>query len=123
MSDTLRVMLKLWKIKNMDWLGYENEERYSYHHIKKKSDGGKTTLENGAILHQSSHEYLHKIEYYDIEKYLILNTILKEINKQREQPSIEQLRLIKEVLLEFQNEYDGKLSSRNKLIIKQEYKL
>lgn len=123
MSDTLKIMLRLWKVETMDWLGYDNLERYSYHHIKKKSDGGKTTIENGAILHQSSHQYLHTIEFYDLERYIFLNNILKAINKQRNMPSIEQLKEIKLVLLGFQNEFESKLSSRNKLIIKNEYKL
>jgi len=123
MNDTLKVMLKIWKVKRMDWLGYENDERYSYHHIKKKSDGGKTTIENGAILHQSSHEYLHTIEFYDPERYIFLNTILKAINEQRSMPSIEQLKEIKQILLSFQNEYESRLSSRNKPIIKKEYKI
>ena len=123
MSDTLKIMLRLWKVETMDWLGYDNLERYSYHHIKKKSDGGKTTIENGAILHQSSHQYLHTIEFYDLERYIFLNNILKVINKQRSMPSIEQLKEIKLVLLGFQNEFESKLTSRNKLIIKNEYKL
>ena len=123
MSDTLKIMLRLWKVETMDWLGYDNLERYSYHHIKKKSDGGKTTIENGAILHQSSHQYLHTIEFYDLERYIFLNNILKAINKQRSMPSIEQLKEIKLVLLGFQNEFENKLTSRNKLIIKNEYKL
>lgn len=121
MSDTLKFMLRMYKMGSMDWLGYDNDERYSFHHIQKRCDGGKTIISNGAPLHISSHSYLHTIEHYDLEKYIYLNTILKAINDQKCMPSIEQLKQIKLVLLGFQNEYEGKLSSRNKLIIKKEY--
>lgn len=123
MNDTLKTMIRLWKVKDTDWLGYENQERYSYHHLKKKSDGGKTTIENGAILHQSSHQYLHTIEFYELDRYIFLNTILRQINEQRSMPSIEQLKEIKLALMGFQNEFDGKLNARGKLIIKKEYLL
>lgn len=123
MNDTLKVMIKLWKVDKVDWMGYESDERYSYHHLHKKSDGGKTTLENGAVLHQSTHSYLHTIEHYDYDKYIQLNTILKVINKQRTMPTIEQLKEIQSVLKEFQNEYDGKVTSREKPIIKKEYRI
>lgn len=121
MNNTLKAMINIWQIGTMDWLGYDNLERYSYHHIKKKCNGGKQTIENGAVLHQNSHQYLHTIENYDLDKYIFLNTILKAINDQKCMPSIEQLKQIKLVLLSFQNEYEGKLSSRDKPIIKKEY--
>jgi hypothetical protein len=123
MSDILRVMVKIWDMNTTDWLGYDNLERYSFHHLKKKCDGGEKIISNGAVLHQNSHSYLHTIEYYDLDKYLFLNGILRQINEQKYQPSIEQLKQIKLVLKEFQNEYDGKVSSRDKPIIKREYRL
>ena len=123
MSDILRVMIKIWDMNTMDWLGYDNLERYSFHHLKKKCDGGKRIISNGGVLHQSSHSYLHTIEYYDYDKYLYLNMILRHINEQKYMPTIEQLKQIKYVLKEFQNEYEGKNSSREKPIIKKEYRI
>lgn len=123
MSDVLKLMILKWNMNTMDWLGYDNYERYSFHHLKKKCDGGEKIITNGAVLHQSSHSYLHTIEYYDLERYIFLNTILKTINEQKCMPSIEQLKEIKLVLLGFQNEYESKLSSRDKPIIKKEYRL
>lgn len=121
MSNILIVMYQIWKMENIDWLGYESEERFSFHHINKKCNGGKKVINNGAILHLSSHSYLHTIEYYDLDKYIYLNKILKDINNQRYMPTREQLEQIKYVLIEFQNEYQGKVSSRDKPIIKKEY--
>ena len=123
MSDILKVMIKIWDMTTIDWLGYDNQERYSFHHLKKKCDGGKKIISNGAVLHQSSHSYLHTIEYYDLDKYIFLNTILRAINEQKTMPSIEQLKQVKLVLKEFQNEYENKNSSRDKPIIKKEYRI
>lgn len=123
MSDILKFMIYLWDMNTMDWLGYNNLERYSFHHLTKRSDGGKKIISNGAVLHQSSHSYLHTIEYYDLDRYIYLNTILKAINEQKQMPSIEQLEQIKLVLLGFQNEYEDKVSSRDKPIIKKEYRI
>lgn len=121
MNSTLRLMIKSWNMSTMDWLGYDNLEKYSFHHIKKKCNGGKQIITNGAVLHISSHSYLHTIENYDLDRYIFLNTILKAVNEQNTMPSIEQLEQIKLVLKAFQNEYEGKLSSRDKPIIKKEY--
>ena len=123
MSNMLKIMISIWNMSDMDWLGYINEENYSFHHIIKKSDGGSDDISNGAVLHLNSHAYLHTIEHYDPDKYIFLNSILKAVNEQMSMPSIEQLKQIKLVLQEFQNEYEGKLSSRGKEIIKKEYRL
>ena len=123
MNNVLKMMIKLWKMGTMDWLGYDNLEKYSFHHIKKKCDGGKQIISNGAVLHQNSHSYLHTIEHYDLDKYIFLNTILKAVNEQNTMSSIEQLKQIKLILQEFQNEYESKLSSRGKEIIKKEYRI
>lgn len=121
MSDILKTMLRIWDMNTMDWLGYDNFERYSFHHLIKKSDGGKKVISNGAVLHVSSHSYLHTIEYYDLDKYIFLNKILKQVNEQKYFSTKEQLEQIRYVLLEFQNEYKDKKSSREKEIIKKEY--
>lgn len=121
MGDLLKLMLNIWEMNTTDWLGYTNEEKYSFHHIIKKSQGGKKIIENGAPLHQSSHQYLHTIENYDLDKYIFLNKILKDVNNQRYMTTKEQLEQIRFVLLEFQNEYKDKTSSRDKPIIKKEY--
>lgn len=121
MSDILKVMIKIWDMNTMDWLGYDNLERYSFHHLVKKCDGGQKIISNGAVLHQSSHSYLHTIEYYDLDKYIFLNNILKKVNEQKMITTKEQLEQIRYVLKEFQNEYEGKKSSREKDIIKKEY--
>lgn len=116
-------MIKIWDMNSVDWLGYDNLERYSFHHLQKKCNGGKQEISNGSVLHLSSHSYLHTIEYYDLDKYLFLNKILKDVNNQKYMTTKEQLQQIRYVLLEFQREYENKTSSRDKPIIKKEYRL
>ena len=122
MDNILKTLINIYNMNEIDWLGYKLQDRYSYHHIIKKCDGGKRTLDNGAVLFQTSHSYLHTIENYDIEKYILLNKILKDINTQRYMSTEEQLRQINFILSQFENEYEGYISSRDKKIIKDEYK-
>lgn len=122
MDNILKTLINIYNMNEIDWLGYKLQDRYSYHHIIKKCDGGKRTLDNGAVLFQTSHSYLHTIENYDIEKYIFLNKILKDINTQRYMSTEEQLRQINYILSQFENEYEDYISSRDKKIIKDEYK-
>ena len=119
----MSLMIKIWNMNTMDWLGYDNDEKYSFHNIKKRCEGGEKIISNGALIHTSSHSYVHTIEHYDLDKYIFINKILKEINNQKYMPTKEQLLQIRMVLLEFQNEYEGKVSSRDKPIIKKEYRI
>lgn len=122
MDNILKTLINIYNMNEIDWLGYKLQDRYSYHHIIKKCDGGNRTLDNGAVLFQTSHSYLHTIENYDIEKYILLNKILKDINMQRYMSTEEQLRQINFILSQFEDEYEDYISSRNKKIIKDEYK-
>lgn len=122
MDNILKTLINIYNMNEIDWLGYKLQDRYSYHHIIKKCDGGQRTFNNGAVLFQTSHSYLHTIENYDIEKYILLNKILKDINTQRYMSTEEQLRQINFILSQFEDEYEDYISSRNKKIIKDEYK-
>ena len=78
----------------IDWMGYPitNENKPSYHHIKKveelKRDNydSKATVENGAILGKRSHEILHHLEYEDYELYECWNYLFRVINDMRTYP-------------------------------------
>ena len=68
MREILRLMINLYNIHKIDWMGYKvcKENPYTYHHLKKKCHGGKETIENGAALTKIAHEYLHIVESRDI---------------------------------------------------------
>lgn len=122
MDSILSSLINIYNMTDTDWMGYKLQERFSYHHILKRCHKGERTIDNGAVLYLSSHSYLHTIEYYDLDKYIYINRILKEINTQRYMPTKEQLQLINYILEEFEKEHDGEISTRGKLLIKEEYK-
>lgn len=122
MDATLKTLINIYNMNDIDWMGYKLQERFSYHHIIKRCHGGERTFNNGAVLYISSHSYLHTIEYYDLDKYLFINNILKDINNQRTMPTTEQLKQIDYILREFEKEHDGETSTRGKILIKEEYK-
>ena len=124
MKGITREMIRIYKPKGIDWMGYDiNSIRdLTYHHIQKKEHGGPFTFDNGALLRgDTSHEYLHIIEYNDLDMYLYINNILKQINDQRARPTKQQLLAIRDVLLQFEREHDTETNSKGKLLIKQQY--
>ena len=122
MDNTLKTLINIYNMQDMDWMGYKLQDRYSFHHLIKRCHGGERKIENGAVLYQSSHSYLHTIEYYDLGKYLMINNILKDINNQRYMPTMEQLIEIEYVLRQFESEHEDYISTRGKELIKEEYK-
>ena len=54
-------------------------KQLTYHHIKMKKDGGKATLENGALLSAENHAWFHQQSLQDQNH---MNTIFQEYKKQ-----------------------------------------
>lgn len=125
MKEITKLMMNEWKMQSMDWMGYtlEKGEYFSYHHLRvPKREGGSADVYNGAILIQSAgHDYLHTIERCDREMFEYITQILIEINEQRYMPTKEQLIRIRDALQTFENEWQGKRTSKGKLIVKQRY--
>ena len=71
-------------IDKKDWLGFKVTKKnpYTYHHIKKRCEGGLRTLENGAPLTKDGQKYIHGFEITNPEKFKQLNAELLEKNKQ-----------------------------------------
>lgn len=116
-------MLEIYKpISNLDWLNYHLvKKNVTFHHIKKKEHGGKLEVSNGALLMPMAHEYLHVIEYKDIEAYILINKIFQMINEQRHEATQGQRQMIEYILREFEQLYKDKYTSKGKPIIKKEY--
>jgi len=123
MNSIKKEMLKIYKpISGLDWLNYRLVKKdLTYHHILKKSDGGKETIENGALLMPISHRYLHLIECKDIETYNAINKLFSYINMQRHEPTIQQRVYIDYLLSEFERVHKWDKGSKGKLIIKRKY--
>lgn len=117
-------MLKIYDVRPYDFMGYKmtKQNPYTYHHIIKKCDGGKETIDNGAILTEIAHEYLHIIEYKDNNTYIALSKILQIINNQQKAPTLEQYEIINALLELFEKEHSLDLNSKGKTLIREKYK-
>lgn len=123
MSKITKEMLKIYKpYSNMDWLNYKLVKAdVSFHHIKKKCDGGTKDISNGALIMPPGHQYLHLIECKDIDTYIAINKIFKYVNQQGHEPTTEQREIIEYLLKEFESEHKWDKGSKGKLLIKRKY--
>ena len=51
------------------------ENNLTYHHLKHRSEGGKSTLENGAVIGELPHRYIHSLSRQEEE---IINNMFRE---------------------------------------------
>lgn len=116
-------MLKIYKpISNLDWMNYKLVKKdITYHHIVKKEHGGLKTIDNGALLMPSGHEYLHLIEFKDIDTYIAINKIFRFINDQRFEATREQREIIEYLLQKFEEKHIEDKTSKGKKLIKYKY--
>lgn len=68
-----------------------------------------------------SHQYLHLIEYKDIETYIAINKIFKYINQQMYEPTLEQREIIEYLLQEFEVIHKNDKNSKGKTLIQRKY--
>ena len=130
MKEITRQMIKIYNIKDFDFMGYDikRKESLSFHHLivakrncHKERLGNGYYIWNGAILVQdTSHNYLHLIEHYDYEIFYRITSEMIDQNI-KGKLDIENLRQIKDLLLYFEQEYEHEKSKKNKLLIKRDY--
>lgn len=60
-------------------------KQLTYHHIKMKKDGGRATLENGALLSAENHAWFHK---QSEQSQAEMNEIFQEYKKQSQECSV-----------------------------------
>lgn len=102
MREPLITMLQIYKPLEIgkDWLNYKivRVQDLTYHHIKEKRNGGKRTLENGAILIKRSHDYLNYLDYCHHRYYRDLNDMFKWLNMTMKPPTDEYYDEIEHIL-------------------------
>lgn len=123
MKEIKKEMLHIYKpYSDLDWLNYKLVRKdVTLHHIQKKEDGGRLILPNLALIMPVGHQYLHLIEYKDIETYITINKILKIINNQKAEPTQDQRAIIEYLLQDFEYKHRKDRNSKGKLLIKREY--
>lgn len=124
MKTITRELIYLYRPRHIDWMGYElrSINDLTYHHIQKKSDGGHLTLDNGALLRgDTAHEYLHIIENKDLDMYVYINNLLKNVNTQGYAPTKRQLLAVRAILEQFEREHCSDKTSKGKPLIRTKY--
>lgn len=112
MKHTKIAMINIYKTYEYDWMNFLINNDLTYHHIKKEEDGGLYTIENGALLTDRAHAYLHRIERVDYEIYKEINKVFKQINIQRDEPNDSQKLKIQLLLLKYELKNADKLIKR-----------
>ncbi len=113
MREITRDMIKIFNIKKLgyDFMGYtfKRPEDLSFHHLvvphkdcRDQGLGDGFLFWNGAILNQkTSHDYLHTIERIEREYFLRITKYMIEMNT-NQVIDIDNLKRIRELLLEFE---------------------
>lgn len=123
MKEIAIEMLKIYKpVSNLDWMNYRLVKNdITVHHIIKREHGGKLEIDNLAILITTSHQYLHIIEYRDIETYNAINKLFRYINQQRREPTEEQRQIIEYLLQGFEEKHKDDINAKGKKMIKKSF--
>lgn len=132
MDAITKEMVRIYKLKKigLDFMGYkiDKDKNLSYHHLLIPSrNGGKRTIENGAILMQgqhrgesNSHDYLHLIERIDPEIFCFITSEMLDQNI-KGRLDIENLKRIRDLLQYFEREHINDRGNKGKLLIKPQY--
>lgn len=123
MNKVTQEMLKIYKpLSHLDWMNYKIVRRdVTFHHIIKRENGGTRTINNGALLMPISHQYLHLIEWRDMETYIALNKLFKYINEQRSEPTRGQREIVEYLLQEFERVHRWDKNSKGKILLQRKY--
>lgn len=131
MKQVTKLMIEKYALKKLkyDFMGYtfERTNELSFHHlIIPKKDCQKIEHNgfvewNGSVLCQiSSHEYLHRIGCYDMDRFLAIRDEMIDENL-KGHLDLKNIKRIHDILESFEREYLGKKTKNGNEIIKEEY--
>ena len=131
MKQVTKLMIEKYALKKLkyDFMGYtfERTNELSFHHlIIPKKDCQKIEHNgfvewNGSILCQiSSHEYVHRIGCYDMDRFLAIRDEMIDENL-KGYLDLKNIKAIHDILESFEKEYLGVKTKNGNEIIKEEY--
>lgn len=102
MYKTLILMEYIFNPDGFDWLNIElkKDNKYTYHHIVERKNGGDNSVENGAILTEISHRFLHALEMFCPMAYNDLQNVFSKISVSNMPPTCEIMKEIDLILYE-----------------------
>lgn len=82
------------------WMGYTvcRKNQYTYHHMRERRNGGKVTIDNGAILSHAAHNDLNTMEQVKPYYYKELNDLFYALNRTQAPPTKEYFEEVKKLL-------------------------
>lgn len=100
MNKTLVVMGYIYNPDGFDWMNYKltKHNKYTYHHIVERKNGGDDSVENGAILTEIAHRFLNILEQYCPDAYDDLQNVFIRINNSKIPPTCEIMREMDQIL-------------------------
>ena len=127
MKAVTKLMIREFKIKELgyDFMGYslQQDDIFTFHHlIIPNKLGGTSTIDNGAVLFRRSHTYLHLIESIDYLKFCYITSEMINMNIKR-CLDLNSIKLIDEILCEFEYENKEKKNMKDEFLVKDEYKI
>lgn len=132
MREVTKEMIEIFGLKELgyDMAGYtfNRTQDLSFHHTivarrncKSQGLGDGYYFWNGSILVQkTSHEEIHRLEIFKPQDFAYLTSELIDMNISRE-IKIENLKRIREILLEFEYQYRNYITKSGHPLIKKEY--
>ena len=89
MDSILEKLIEQYGMYSVDWMGFKLSKNnpLTYHHIKKNSEKGKKTIENGAPLTRAAHRFLNDLEILNPDLYEEWNKLFKDINNSEAPPT------------------------------------
>ena len=98
-NNRTKGLIKIFKPNGRDWMLYKvtKDNPYTFHHIEERKNGGKYTLDNGALLTHNAHELLNVMEKNDIELYEMWQKLFRDISKTQAHPTMEHIDRMKEL--------------------------
>ena len=85
-------MLEIYQPVEFDWMHTsitKKDNVFTIHHIHEAVYGGKTTIDNAALLLKKSHRLLNMLESHDYNLYFAWNDLFRDINVSKKPPSDE----------------------------------
>lgn len=125
MREETKMLVAFYGIEDgLDWLNFPivKPRDLQFHHIKKKENGGTFEFKNGAILTPTAHTFLHIIEKYDKQIYDAIKAMFKLYVAQKKAPTIEQRKIMQDILKEFHKRHKDDKTKKGKPIIKERFK-
>lgn len=126
MKEITKLMINEFKIQQLgyDFMGYslQKGDIYNFHHlIIPARYGGTYTRNNGAILcGDTSHSYLHLIEYVDYDMFYYITSEMIDENI-KGYLDLYNIKKIHQVLNQFEREHCNDRSNKGKLLIRERY--